>query len=81
MDKESVGKGNQENKDNVLGAGWYIAILVLVVLFMHIFILLLGSLMSALDEAYTISAVSLLAGVIVCCTVYLGSVLLRTGRR
>lgn len=82
MENESIRSDCLEaryQQDNILGIGWYFAIFFLVVLLMVVASMLLGSLMPALGaEAYVLIAVSILAGVIVCCTVYLGSVLLRS---
>jgi len=85
MENESVKSDcldARDQKDNTLGIGWYFAIFFLVVLLMYVASMLLGSLMPAMGaEAYILIAVCILAGVIVCCTVYLGSVLLRTRGR
>lgn len=81
IDGTSAKAVEAKDKDNTLGVVWYFAIFFLVVLVMFVASRLLGSLMPELGaEAFLHIALCLLAGVIVCCTVYLASVILRTGR-
>jgi Flp pilus assembly protein TadB len=78
-DEKSAAEDGAKKKDNTLGIGWYFAIFFLVVLLMVVASMLLGSLMPALGaEAFILIAVCLLAGVIVCCTVYFAGVLNRS---